>query len=114
MPIVAPHDDDSAKKPGSVLTPQRGTTKPPPKPPKPKEPAPGITWPTPSRRLTSVHGAHHGVDIDGQSGDPVVAPVSGQVVFAGDASDSGYGGLVIVQYSFGSKHFLAHLWRLEV
>ena len=114
MPIVAPHDDDTKKPGNGVLAPQRGTNKPSPKPPKPKEPAPGITWPTPSRRLTSVHGAHHGLDIDGQSGDPVVAPVSGQVIFAGDASESGYGGLVIVQDSLGRKHYLAHLRRIDV
>jgi murein DD-endopeptidase MepM/ murein hydrolase activator NlpD len=56
---------------------------------------------------------HKGVDIANNVGTPIVAARSGQVVFAG-WHDGGYGYLVEIQHSDGSKSLYAHNSRLMV
>lgn len=67
-------------------------------------------WPVPGTRLTSQFnpGVHNGVDVGIPSGSTVLAPTSGKIIYAGDASSSGYGGLVKIQSDVGTI-FLAHL-----
>lgn len=56
---------------------------------------------------------HKGTDIFGKKGDPVLAPVSGEVVKSGD--DGGNGGLrVWIKGDDGRAHYLAHLDSITV
>ncbi|MFP5377897.1 MAG: murein hydrolase activator EnvC family protein [Acidimicrobiia bacterium] len=76
----------------------------PPAPPAPP-PAAAVVWPAPGP-LTGWFGErrgparHPGIDIDGATGDPVVAAAAGRVVHAGPspAGYSGYGTVVIVDH----------------
>lgn len=60
----------------------------------------GITWqrPTAGNVITKFGGTNKGVDIAGNSGQPVVAAADGKVVYAGSGL-RGYGNLVIIQHS---------------
>lgn len=78
-------------------------------------PAPGqITGPFGERRPT---GPHPGLDIDGETGDPVVLAVPGRVLWSGPAPAGfgGYGNVVIVQTADGVLTLYAHLsaWNLQ-
>ena len=59
--------------------------------------------------------AHSGIDIDGQTGDPVVAAARGVVVHAGQAPQGygGYGLMVIIDHE-GFSTLYAHLSRIDV
>lgn len=68
-------------------------------------PAPPVVWPAPGPLtgwFSERRGAarHPGIDIDGETGDPVVAAAGGRVVHAGPspAGYSGYGTVVIVDH----------------
>jgi murein DD-endopeptidase MepM/ murein hydrolase activator NlpD len=54
---------------------------------------------------------HYGIDIDGQTGDPIVAATAGQVTFAGWMG--GYGKLVIVERG-ATEYYYAHASELLV
>ncbi len=56
---------------------------------------------------------HYGLDIDGETGDPVYAVDSGVVVYAG-WNDWGYGNLVVVDHGNGWQSLYAHLNSLNV
>ncbi len=77
------------------------------------------TWIWPTRGVfTSGFGwrwgrMHKGVDIANNVGTPIMAARSGQVVFAG-WHDGGYGYMVEIQHSDGSRSLYAHNSRLMV
>ena len=72
---------------------------------------PGFMWPL-DGAVTSGFGprwgrAHQGIDIDGVTGDPVVASASGRVVLA--EPFGGYGNAVVVDHGNGIRTLYAHL-----
>jgi murein DD-endopeptidase MepM/ murein hydrolase activator NlpD len=83
--------------------------------------APAFVWPAPgvlTGWFAEPRGAraHPGIDIDGETGDPVVATATGRVVVAGPAPAgfSGYGLLVIVDHGNGLVSLYAHLSKVDV
>ena len=73
----------------------------------------GVTSPFGERR--GGH-RHPGVDIDGSTGDPVVAAAAGTVEIAGraPAGYSGYGILVVIDHGGGVHSLYAHLSAVAV
>ena len=88
--------------------------------PAPPDPPP-IMWPA-DGPLTGWYGErrglhrHPGLDIDGGTGDPVVAAAGGRVVSAGPspAGYAGYGTMVIVAHGDGLTTIYAHLSAVGV
>jgi len=82
---------------------------------------PALAWPA-AGRLTGSFGErrpghiHAGIDIDGETGDPVRAAGAGTVVIAGSAPSgySGYGTMVLIDHGYGMSTLYAHLSRLDV
>lgn len=82
--------------------------------------APPLIWPAKGSLSGWWHEqrsgrAHLGVDIDGETGDPVWAAGVGKVVHAGPAPAgySGYGLLVVIDHG-GGETVYAHLSRIDV
>ena len=74
-------------------------------------PGEGFVWPL-QGVVTSPYGPrngrlHAGIDIDGVTGDPVVAAQGGRVVLAGEMS--GYGTTVVLEHPDGLQTLYAHL-----
>jgi len=84
-------------------------------------PVPDVVWPV-RGVLTGWFGErrgserHPGLDIDGETGDPVVAAAAGRVVVAGPAPAGygGYGTVVILDHGEGLTSIYAHLSRVSV
>lgn len=86
-------------------------------------PAPGtaVQWPA-AGEVSGVFAErrrrhrHPGTDINGETGDPVVAAGPGTVVHAGaaPAGYSGYGNLVVIDHGAGVQTLSAHLSWVEV
>jgi len=56
-------------------------------------------WPTNGKVIRGFSGTlHKGIDIDGKSGDPVIATAAGKVVYAGSGI-VGYGRLLIIKHN---------------
>jgi murein DD-endopeptidase MepM/ murein hydrolase activator NlpD len=81
-----------------------------------ESPAPvaaGWIWPVGAGRVLSPFGAarkthrHHGLDIGGRSGQPVIAARAGRVVYSG-AGMRGYGKTVILDHGEGIRSLYAH------
>lgn len=73
--------------------------------------ASGFMWPL-DGAVTSGFGprwgrSHEGIDIDGVTGEPVVAAAGGRVIFAGPYS--GYGNAVAIDHGAGVRTLYAHL-----
>ena len=71
-----------------------------------------MLWPTTATRISSPYGKrgrgfHTGVDIDGDTGDPVYAAWAGKVVSAGWSG--GYGNCVDIEHADGSVTRYAHM-----
>jgi murein DD-endopeptidase MepM/ murein hydrolase activator NlpD len=79
---------------------------------------PSITWPAPGPITSPFGGGRHhpGIDIDGVTGDPVIAAGTGTVVLAGmaPAGYSGYGNVVMIDHGGGISTLYAHLSRVDV
>jgi murein DD-endopeptidase MepM/ murein hydrolase activator NlpD len=82
---------------------------------------PVVVRPAPGRVTSSFHEArrghaHQGVDIDGETGDPVRAASAGTVVVAGPTPRgfSGYGTIVVIVHTVGVTTLYAHLSRIAV
>lgn len=79
--------------------------------------APALAWPI-QGRITAPYGRrgkadhHEGIDIDGETGDPIHAAASGTVVFAGTHGD--YGRTVVIDHGDGLRTVYAHASTLEV
>ncbi|HYI46408.1 MAG TPA: peptidoglycan DD-metalloendopeptidase family protein [Actinomycetota bacterium] len=76
----------------------------------------GFIWPL-NGAINSYYGPrwgrmHTGIDIDGVTGDPIVASKEGQVILA--QYYSGYGNAVIVDHGGGVTTLYAHLSKFEV
>jgi murein DD-endopeptidase MepM/ murein hydrolase activator NlpD len=76
----------------------------------------GFLWPL-NGAITSYYGErwgrmHTGIDIDGSTGQPVVASKDGAVIMA--SSYSGYGNTVIIDHGGGVATLYAHLSSFEV
>ena len=82
---------------------------------------PALTWPA-RGGLSGWYGerrgrrGHVGLDIDGETGDAIVAAGSGVVEWAGQAPTgySGYGLMVLIRHSGGVQTLYAHLSRIAV
>ena len=77
-----------------------------------------LNWPAPGI-ITSPFGGrrhHPGIDINGATGDPVVAAGDGTVLLAGmaPAGYSGYGNVVMIDNGGGITTLYAHLSRVDV
>ena len=77
--------------------------------------ASGFIWPI-NGAVTSPFGPrwgrmHEGIDIDGYTGQAIVASKSGRVISAGDAGD-GYGTKVVIDHGGGYTTLYAHMSRL--
>jgi murein DD-endopeptidase MepM/ murein hydrolase activator NlpD len=79
--------------------------------------APALAWPI-QGLITAPFGRrgredrHEGIDIDGQTGDPIRAAASGTVVFAGTHGD--YGRTVVIDHGEGLRTIYAHASSLKV
>lgn len=62
--------------------------------------------------ITHTRKVHKGVDIDAQTGDPIMAAASGKVIYAG--LSGGYGNHVIVDHGNGFKTVYGHSSKLLV
>ena len=77
-----------------------------------------LVWPMPGP-LTSIFGEgrnHPGVDLDGETGDPITAAGDGVVTVAGPAP-AGYGGyglIVIIDHGQGVSTLYSHLSTVGV
>lgn len=82
---------------------------------------PSLTWPA-HGGLSGWFGerrgrrGHVGVDVDGETGDPIVASGAGVVEWAGPAPAgySGYGLMVLIRHGGGVQTLYAHLSRVAV
>ena len=87
----------------------------------PPAPPPDKVWPA-AGALTGWFGErrgghrHPGIDVDGDTGDPVVAAAAGTVLTAGPspAGYAGYGTVVIIDHDGGVVSVSAHLSRVAV
>lgn len=125
-----PPTDGQSRRPLDILT-QPGRLPVTPRPPasdcglldEPVVPAPATTIPTAPQAVPAATGfvwplrglitqrpypGHMGLDIDGRSGDPVVAAASGMVSFAG-WHRAGYGNLLVLTHGGGLETVYAHL-----
>jgi murein DD-endopeptidase MepM/ murein hydrolase activator NlpD len=77
-----------------------------------------LIWPAPGPITSPFGGGRHhpGIDIDGVTGDPVIAAGTGTVVQAGASPPafSGYGNLVAIDVGNGMLTMYAHLSRVDV
>jgi murein DD-endopeptidase MepM/ murein hydrolase activator NlpD len=82
---------------------------------------PSFVWPA-SGPLTGWWGerrgwrGHLGLDVDGSTGDPIVAAGDGVVEWSGQAPDGygGYGQMVLIRHSSGMQTLYAHLSHIAV
>ena len=77
----------------------------------------GMIWPTTATRISSYYGArssdnHTGLDIDGETGDPVWAAKAGTVVTAGYYGS--YGNQVVISHGDGMQTRYAHMQSIMV
>ena len=72
-----------------------------------------FVWPVEGAINTPFGGDHDGIDIEGETGDPIVAARSGRVVFAGDDGD-GYGNKIVIAHGRGISSLYSHLSTMKV
>jgi len=73
----------------------------------------GFAWPIVGAINTPFSGGHAGIDIEGVTGDKIIAAQSGTVTFAGDDGD-GYGVKVIIEHASGYETLYSHLSSIAV
>ena len=78
--------------------------------PKPRD---EFKWPMRGLITTYFGGGHNGIDIDGESGDRILAAADGRVTFAGDDGD-GYGTKIVVRHLRGYSSLYSHLSSMSV
>ena len=67
-----------------------------------------FVWPVVGAINTPFGGDHDGIDIEGETGDKIVAARSGRVTFAGDDGD-GYGTKIVIAHDKGVSTLYSHL-----
>ena len=67
-----------------------------------------FVWPVAGAINTPFGGDHDGIDIEGETGDKIVAARSGRVTFAGDDGD-GYGTKIVIAHAGGTSTLYSHL-----
>jgi murein DD-endopeptidase MepM/ murein hydrolase activator NlpD len=73
-----------------------------------------LAWPVRDKTInTPFTGEHSGLDIEGETGDPIIAAASGIVRFAGDDGD-GYGVKVIIRHDDRFSTLYSHLSDITV
>lgn len=76
-----------------------------------------FVWPTNHHFLSGYDYSpeinHYGIDLDGETGDPIYASDSGVIVFAG-WNDYGYGNEILIDHGNGWKTLYAHLSQFYV
>jgi murein DD-endopeptidase MepM/ murein hydrolase activator NlpD len=73
-----------------------------------------LTWPVSDHTInTPFSGGHSGLDIQGETGDPIVAAASGMVEFAGDDGD-GYGQKIVIRHDDEISTLYSHLQTIDV
>jgi len=74
-------------------------------------------WPTDNRYIAgfdySPQANHYGIDIDGETGDPIYATDNGVVVYSG-WNEWGYGNVVVINHVNGWQTLYAHLSGINV
>lgn len=74
-------------------------------------------WPAPHHFLSgndySPETNHYGIDIDGETGDPIYATDSGVIVYAG-WNDYGYGNMIMIDHGDNWQSLYAHLESIWV
>ena len=76
-------------------------------------PSRSFMWPVKGAINTPFGGDHDGIDIEGETGDPIMAARDGRVTFAGDDGD-GYGTKIVIAHGRGVKTLYSHLSRTLV
>lgn len=71
-----------------------------------------LLWPARGRISQGYRSGHRAIDIDGDSGDPVIASSGGTVSFAGYSG--GYGKCIIINHGNGTSTRYAHCSSLSV
>ncbi len=72
-----------------------------------------LEWPLQDTINTHFGGDHDGIDIEGETGDPVKAAGSGRITFAGDDGD-GYGTKIVISHGSGISTLYSHLDEMKV
>lgn len=74
-------------------------------------------WPTNHHFLSgydySPETNHYGIDLDGETGDPIYATDNGVVVYSG-WNDWGYGNMIVIDHGNGWQSLYAHLSQINV
>ena len=70
-------------------------------------------WPVTGAINTPFGGDHDGLDIEGETGDEIVAARSGRITFAGDDGD-GYGTKILISHPGGMATLYSHLSSIAV
>lgn len=74
----------------------------------------GVRVPLEAKNITQGYWAlHHGVDLNGETGD-YVYPMSGGMVEEAGTSNTGYGKMVLINHKNGYKTLYAHLSVINV
>jgi len=71
--------------------------------------------PLPGAPITQANHGYNAVDLDGETGDPIYASASGDIIIAkGSGWNGGYGTYVVVDHGGGVQTLYAHMSKLEV
>jgi hypothetical protein len=74
-------------------------------------------WPTDHHFLSGFDFSpatnHYGIDLDGETGDPIYSSDSGVIVYAG-WNDWGYGNMILIDHGNGWQTLYAHLSQINV
>ena len=73
----------------------------------------GFKWPVKGAINTPFGGDHNGIDIEGETGDPIAAAAPGKIDFAGDDGD-GYGTKVVIRHEEGLSTLYSHLNTIKI
>lgn len=73
----------------------------------------GFIWPVKGAVNTPFGGDHNGIDIEGETGDPIAAAAPGKIIFAGDDGD-GYGTKVLIEHDKGLSTLYSHLDTIKI
>jgi len=71
--------------------------------------------PLPGAPITQANHGYNAVDLDGETGDPIYASASGDIIIAkGSGWNGGYGTYIVVDHGGGVQTLYAHMSKLEI